>query len=208
MIKHHPKETTLVEFAAGTLNEARSLIVATHLEMCPDCRRVVRDLEHMGGMMLDQAIPAAMSPDARQSVLDRFQADAASPAEAGRELTSQQHLARYEFGAWRWVGPGVHWRSVGVPQHDGTRVFMLKAAPGTQLPSHRHAGTELTCVLEGAFLHQGGRFGPGDCDDADSEVEHTPSIETGVECVCLVAMQGSIRLNSLLGRLIQPFVRL
>ena len=33
-------------------------------------------------------------------------------------------------------------------------------------------------------------------------------VEDDEECICLVAMQGRIRLLSLLGRLIQPFVRM
>lgn len=208
MIQHHPKDTTLAEFAAGTLNEARSLIVATHLTMCSHCRGLVRGLEHVGGTMLDETVPIPMAADAH-GALDRFRADAASSAEASHIVASPElHLARYELGPWRWVGPGVYRRSVSVPDQDGTRAFMLKAAPGTRLPSHRHAGTELTCILEGAFIHQGGRFGAGDCDDAEGDVEHTPFIEHGADCVCLVAMQGTLRLNGLIGRLLQPFVRL
>jgi putative transcriptional regulator len=93
-------------------------------------------------------------------------------------------------------------------RHNGSRVFLLKAAPGTHLPHHTHVGTELTVILKGAFRHAGGRFGVGDCDDADEAVEHLPVVEDGEECICLVAMQGHIRLLSFVGRLIQPFVRM
>ena len=85
---------------------------------------------------------------------------------------------------------------------------MLKAAPGIELPKHKHRGTELTCILSGAFIHEGGRYGPGDCDDADEEDFHSPVIDNGEECICLVAMQGNIVFQSLLGRMIQPFIRL
>ena len=39
-------------------------------------------------------------------------------------------------------------------------------------------------------------------------IEHQPVVEDGVECICLVALQGQIRLKSWMGRLIQPFVRI
>ena len=75
---------------------------------------------------------------------------------------------------------------------QGVRVFMLKAAPGTRIPRHKHTGTEWTCVFEGAFRHDLGRYGPGDFDEADETVEHNPVVEDDEPCVCLVALQGSI----------------
>jgi len=85
---------------------------------------------------------------------------------------------------------------------------MLKAAPGTKIPRHEHRGDEWTCVLQGAFRHQLGAYGAGDFDEADESVEHQPVIEDGIECVCLVALEGGIRLKGPIGRLIQPFVRI
>jgi putative transcriptional regulator len=117
-------------------------------------------------------------------------------------------LAPYEVGRWRWIGPGVHWRNVELPESEGTRVFMLKAAPGSSLPHHGHSGVEWTCVLQGVFRHHLGRYGPGDFDEADSTVDHTPFVEEGDVCICLVAMQGNLELRGWLGRLLQPFVRL
>jgi putative transcriptional regulator len=112
------------------------------------------------------------------------------------------------LGSWRSIGRGVQWRSVEVASDEAVRVFMLKAAPGTRLPRHKHTGTEWTCVFEGAFRHDLGRFGPGDFDEADESHEHNPVVEDGMACICLVALQGNIRLQSLLGRLMQPFIRI
>jgi len=112
------------------------------------------------------------------------------------------------MGPWRWLGRGVEWRAVDVPSDDAVRVFMLKAKPGTKLPKHRHTGTEWTCVFQGAFRHQLGRYGAGDFDEADESVEHDPVVEEGETCICLVALQGSIELQGFFGRLLQPLVRI
>ena len=48
MSRHHPKNTTLAEFVAGTLDEGRSLVVASHLAMCGECRGFVSALEQAG----------------------------------------------------------------------------------------------------------------------------------------------------------------
>ena len=73
---------------------------------------------------------------------------------------------------------------------------------------HAHTGFEMTCVLSGAFSQGGGHFGPGDFDLGDETVDHEPVVDSGQDCVCLVAMQGDLRLHGLLGRIMQPFVRL
>jgi len=71
-----------------------------------------------------------------------------------------------------------------------------------------HTASEWTCVFEGAFRHDLGRYGAGDFDEADESVEHNPAVEEGMPCICLVALQGDIELQSWVGRLIQPFIRL
>lgn len=213
MSRQHPKDITLSEFAAGTLDEGRSLVVATHLAMCGQCCEFVSALEEAGGQLLDQIEPAAMSQGAASRVLDLIDRESREPqrkSPAGPIIwkPDQDSLLGYGLGPWRWVSPGLHYRAVNLPAGNETRVFMLKAVPGLNLPSHSHTGTELTCVLAGAFIHEGGRYAVGDCDDADQDVGHSPVIDEGEECVCLVAMQGQIKLNGMLGRLIQPFIRI
>jgi putative transcriptional regulator len=210
---HHPSAATLGAYAAGTLDEARALVVATHLSLCPQCRHARSAFEHVGGALLEAAPAADMSAGA----LNRALAQLPYAEDSAASLPMMQHsgggefpapLDHYALGSWRWIGRGVQWRSVDVASDDGTRVFMLKAAPGTRLPRHRHTGTEWTCVFEGAFRHDFGRYGAGDFDEADESVEHNPVVEDGVACICLVALQGGIELQSWVGRLIQPFIRL
>lgn len=222
MNRHHPKDETLAEFAAGTLDEGRSLVVAAHLSMCAECRGAVAAFEAVGGEMLNAIEPVAMSDGARDralALLDR-EAPRASQAKAAPRPVwqeEQQTLLGYDLGPWRWVSPGLHYRAVKTPKSSNsksssssgdTRVFMLKAVPGLKIPQHNHTGTELTCVLKGAFIHEGGRYAPGDCDDADQDDAHNPVIDDGEVCICLVAMQGQIELTGFFGRMIQPFIRI
>jgi len=207
-IIHHPSELTLASYAAGTLDEARRLVVATHVAQCPSCQVTVRGLIEAGGIMFDEVEPVKMREDALGEALKALDQ---VPSAGGTFLSDADippPLVDYSMGPWRWIGNGVHWRSVSVPVVDDIRVFMLRAKGGTHLPRHRHEGIEWTCVLEGAFKHDLGRFGPGDFDEADASMEHNPVVEKGVACVCLVALKGNIQLQSLLGRLLQPFIRL
>jgi putative transcriptional regulator len=216
MNRHHPKETTLAEFASGTLDEGRSLIIASHLVMCSACRDFVSALEEVGGQLLERIEPVAMAEGSADRTLRLVRSGPTMPRILQSKPPSlspvwqpeQKTLLGYGLEPWRWVAPGLHYRAVNTPPGSETRVFMLKAAPGLKIPAHRHTGTELTCVLAGAFIHEGGRYAAGDCDDADQDDQHNPVIDDGEECICLVAMQGQIKLTGMIGRLIQPFVRI
>jgi putative transcriptional regulator len=215
-ISQHPTDETLTAFAAGNLDEGRSVVVAAHAEMCARCRGWIATVESIGGARLSSLPPASMAGDALSLALARIdrgeyarkrktEAAWAVPQDLGMLPTAARS---YPIGRWRWMGPGVHWRPLEVPSEQGARVFLLKAAPGTKMPHHTHTGTELTLVLSGAFTHQGGSYGPGDLDEADDTVEHQPMVARGEHCVCLVAMEGKLRLLGFVGRLLQPFVRI
>lgn len=212
-ITHHPSDETLALFASGGLDEARSLVVATHLPLCPACRKTVRAFEDVGGAMLDTLRPETLAADALTKVLAKI--GTGDSVERRKELPwpvladpLPAPLRAYAMGPWRRIGRGIEWRSVDVAADDGMRVFMLRARPGIRLPRHRHKGDEWTCVFQGAFRHDLGRFGPGDFDEADEAVEHHPTVEEGVPCICLVALQGGIAFQGWMGRLLQPFVRI
>ncbi len=51
-IKHHPDDATMLSFAAGTLAEGLSAVVAAHVSMCPRCQAEVADLELLGATLL------------------------------------------------------------------------------------------------------------------------------------------------------------
>jgi putative transcriptional regulator len=214
-ITHHPSDETLAAFASGSFDEARALVVAVHLSLCPQCRRAARAFAEVGGTMLDAVEPAAMGAGALERAVAKLDTPEVETASATvgapndmdlRDLPAP--LSHYEFGKWRRIGPGLQWRPVAVASDEGTRVFMLKGAPGTRLLRHKHTGTEWTCVLQGAFRYELGRYGPGDFDEVDDSVEHSPVVEDGVTCICLVALQGTIALQGWIGRLLQPLIRI
>lgn len=215
-IRHHPSDETLAAFAANLLDEANTLVVATHLSLCPDCRTGVRQFEALAGHLLETMSVESHGTVRLPAVADLERRPSPAPTQAvipGSRLVSSPAAARspvslYDSGDWRWIGVGVQWKPVAMPAEDDTKVFLLKAAPGTRLPDHRHTGTEWTCVLEGAFSHDFGVFGPGDFDEADETVEHRPFVERRGPCICLVALNGRIELTSWIGRMLQPLVRM
>jgi putative transcriptional regulator len=214
-IQHHPGDTLLSAFAAGTLDLGQHAALATHLVACPRCRAFVQTMERVGGAVLVNLPGAPMASGALAAVEARLR-ETAQPGSAPAPPTMAAHevpglpnfVRRYRFGRWKWIAPSVHACPIVLPEHSDTRVFLLRSGPGTKMLQHSHAGVEMTCVLSGAFRHDGGHYGPGDFDLGDETVDHLPIVDADAACICLVAMHGKLRLNGLIGRMVQPFVRL
>jgi putative transcriptional regulator len=214
-ITHHPPEDLLADLATGVLGEAEHLVVSVHVAGCPRCSRFVQTIEQLAGAALEDAEPVPISDSAFDLVMARIrenpspEAPPAVPASAASQHQDlPELLRRCRFGKRRRVAPGVSLQPIELPRTGKARAFLLQSAPGTRMLEHTHTGTELTCVLKGSFSHGGGRYGPGDFDYGDDDVDHRPIVGNEGPCLCVVAMTGDLRMNGFFGRLISPFVRL
>ena len=70
-IRHHPRIETLGEFAAGKLDEARSVVLATHAAQCRQCSEAISELELLGGFFLETVDPVPMAPGGLEQVLSQ-----------------------------------------------------------------------------------------------------------------------------------------
>lgn len=216
-VSHHPDRALLLDYATGALNEPVSLVVATHLALCPACRREVAAMEAIGGAMLDGAADPADTPaeDAFARLMahvDAMPAEPASPPPAigdpslaaiPRPLRDRLP-ASFEQMPWRRQGPV---ETVFLPcDLPGYRVRMLRIAPGRGVPRHTHRGEELTLVLQGAYSDATGHFARGDLETADPTLDHRPVADPGEQCICLAVTSAPLRLTGRLGRLIDPFL--
>lgn len=205
-----PSEERLLAYAAGTLSPPESVVVATHLALRPATARWVENLQAVGGEVLETIEPAAVADDLLARTLASLSAaEDTVPPEPANDMTElPAPLRRYALGPWRWIGPDMHVREVHAPRDGDCRVILLRIGSGRTTPVHTHAGVELTCVISGAYETDEARFGPGDFEEADGEVHHRPRTVSAEPCLCVVALDGQIRLDGWIGRLLQPFVRL
>jgi putative transcriptional regulator len=214
-IQHHPTEELLAGFAAGRLNQAEHVVIAAHVSMCARCRRFVVAFERLGGAAIEAAEPVQLAAGAFEAMMTRIGGGEAAqlPPVVPRPRRAEDNglpkvLDLYDIGPVRRVAPGVSMRPIVITGAGRSRAFLLRSEPGTRMLEHTHTETELTCVLQGSFSHEGGCFGPGDFDLGDNTIDHRPIVGADMPCVCLVAMSGKLRINGLLGRLIEPFIRL
>ena len=206
MIRHHLNDALLMGYAAGTLPEAFSLVAATHVSLCDDCRARLGAFEVLGGAVLDEGSVAVTA--GAEACLTRQVNDISAPARSG---ILPGPLADYVGGGleavkWRPLGSGV--RQAILPTSRSASARLLYIPAGVAVPDHGHRGVELTLVLQGAFRDATDRFGPGDVEIADQAMEHVPTAEAGLDCVCLAATDAPLRFKDLVPRLLQPLFRI
>ena len=213
-IRHHLSDPLLMAYSAGQLPEAFSLVVATHVSLCDDCRARLLAFDAIGGVLIDEAAGARMAEDSFEATMARITGlPQAEPVRASRIMgcVFPAPLRDYVGGdlaavRWRPVGMGV--RQAILKTDTGATARLLHIPAGQAVPDHGHRGMELTLVLQGAFRDTEDRFGPGDIEIATEELEHTPVAEPGADCICLVATDAPLRFNRLIPRIAQPFLRI
>ncbi|MFQ6551184.1 ChrR family anti-sigma-E factor [Aestuariibius insulae] len=213
-INHHLTDALLMGYSAGTLPEAFSLVVASHISLCDECRARLESFDAVGGAVLERSGRVAMDDGALEACLGRIaNADWAPTRTVAKAVGSDlpEPLTSYVGGGlgevrWRKIGGGVS--QAVLKTSKGATARLLHIPAGRQLPDHGHQGTELTLVLKGAFRDEEERFGAGDIEVADQHLTHKPVAEEGEDCICLAATDAPLRFSTMLPRLVQPFFKI
>lgn len=224
-IRHHVSDELLLDHAAGSLTEGWRIAVATHLALCPGCRRRLAVMEMAGGALIAEAVDgesaAAGKPAEAGSwaaMKRRLQAEgrgAPEPAPSGRarhagDIVLPQPLRSYVGGdvdtvKWRPLGRGAYHLPIATGDAS-TSVRLLRIPAGKPVPEHGHRGRELTLVLSGSFRDGDELFGRGDLEEADEDLQHRPVATPEADCVCLAVTDAPLRFRSWLVRLVQPIL--
>lgn len=211
MTVHHPHDELLLSYAAGSLPETTAVLVATHLALCPACRKSVSVAECVGGELMCDILPAPMGAgalDATLSRLDDEHRSAAVPRPHG-DARLPRPLCDYVpsgLDALKWRRIGMGFRYAALKSDTGGRLGLLQGPPGAATPHHGHGGDEFTMVLAGGYSDETQAFARGDVQWVDGDVTHRQVVSASESCLCLVLTRGGIRPSHPLLRLMAPFL--
>ncbi|WP_119681086.1 ChrR family anti-sigma-E factor [Indioceanicola profundi] len=206
---HHPDDDLLFAYASGSLFEVKALFVATHLAYCPACRARVRAYEESCGQWLADIAPT-MEDNGMEALLadllgrldepeapSSAQVDAAArkdPAFAPAQWVPEPLRSYRGFtdkGNWTDIAQGVS-LSEWAYEASGSRVCLLRMAPGGVVPAHRHTALEGLLLLTGTFRDEYGSYAKGDVVTYEPASLHH-AVGTGTEdCVCLFLLDGEL----------------
>ena len=211
---HHPDDMMLMDYASGSLGEASSVVLATHLALCPGCRHAVREMEAVGGALLEALEPDALSPGALDAMRARLDASyervSVCPNVRVARPLFPEPLRSYvgedpALLRWRRLLPGI--QDVAIRLGGGGDARLIRTKGGVAMPQHSHAGLELVLVLQGGFSDIAGHFVRGDVEISDERVDHKP-VADPEGCLSLCVHTGQLRLTGPIGRLFNRFLKI
>lgn len=210
MATAHATPAMLAAFACGTLAEGMSLLVASHLTLCPTCQSRVAAHEAICGALLRTGDDEAPSAACLDGVLARLAEDEPVPPArvvSAPSATPTPILAHIggdiEDLRWRFLLPGLSEHRLD--GFEGEDVRLLRAKPGVRILSHTHTGDEATLILSGRMRDGDRTFERGDVSVADDTDEHRPEIVGSDTCVCLIVLSGRMRFTGSVGRVLNLF---
>jgi putative transcriptional regulator len=214
---HHPDPSTLISYAAGTLPNAISCVVACHLTLCPECSEHARWLGVLGGVMLDRLEAPAGDTGLAERAAGGFPDGLPASDLPRRDATPTiddpvlpEPLARYlGMGVgdvpWKRVVKGVRQHWVKLPRGSG-QIRLLRLTPGKVLLEHTHTGMELTLVLQGVYGDHTGDYLRGDVIEWTEGTLHQPRAAGDDDCICVIASENTPYFTRLAARLLRPIL--
>jgi hypothetical protein len=96
--------------------------------------------------------------------------------------------------AWREVAPGISCQLLSTDREHDRVSLLVRLAPGTDYPPHRHAGPEELHLLNGELMINDRKLVPGDYNRAEpGSVDHRVRSETGCTCLLITSTRDELR---------------
>ena len=214
-IKFHPGISLLEQHAEGTLSSDVALAVAAHIDLCPHCQRLSRDITVDMACQLEQTSVKTTATDWQDMIAaivaePQLKKSALSPAELAapirinqREFIVPRALQRLAASHGKWLQLGGI-ATAKLPAGNTHHVSLLYIDKGTEVPQHTHLGLEMTLVLSGTICDENGEYGAGDLLINTPADTHTPHTRADEDCLCLSVLSAPLKFNKGLTRLLNP----
>ena len=214
-IKYHPGIALLEQFAEGCLSADVALAVSAHIDLCPHCQQLQRDITtDLAGSLMQQRVKSDHT-DWDSMLNDIMSQQEPAPAQAdiqdaptqvqvaGREFTLPRALQRLaaKHGKWLQLG-GI--ATAKIPAGGDYHISLLYISKDTEVPQHTHLGLEMTLVLAGKIADENGEYGAGDLLINSPDDTHTPHTLPDEDCLCLSVLSAPLQFKKGLTRLLNP----
>lgn len=211
------RDDAITDYAAGNLSPAKHAIMSCLVELSPKAARKAAFETNVAATIMSEIRPVPLSPLFIGETLAKL--SFTDPPEVVANDTPRERIApkplRNLMGGnglrdidWKSLVPGVAVHDVlgNRRTREGDRLYLLKAKGGMRMPEHSHKGEEWTLILAGSYRANGQHFVRGDLHIEDETTQHSPQIDEGEDCICLVMTEGPLKMKGLLPKIVQQVV--
>jgi anti-sigma factor ChrR (cupin superfamily) len=174
-------------YALQALPASEAAAVGAHIAGCAECRQEMETLRSV----VDSLV--AWPTDVLRPPVPLWERLAQRIASEPGDRPVAPAPSRWVEPEWTEAAPGIFCKLLATDT-EASRVSMLvRLAPGTEYPPHRHAGVEELHLLQGELMIGDRKLYPGDYNRAEAgAVDHRVWSETGCTCVLLTSFHDVI----------------
>ncbi|MGB3725501.1 MAG: ChrR family anti-sigma-E factor [Glaciecola sp.] len=233
MIKFHPNDSELADFAEGNLPSVQSLFVSAHCDMCSSCKhKVTLITDNIASMLFDdQKSQHSIQRDfismfegitsGKDNAVNGFDCEKSahrfaipksihentSPAVVsieGRDFHLPATLSRFVDRIGGWSHlVGKIWQAP-VDIGEGTLAQFVFMEKGGTVPEHTHKGNEYTLVIDGKFEDNIAEYGSGDYMALSKDHTHAPISNVDEGCLVFCVIDKPLQFTTGWAKLINP----
>ncbi len=223
-MKHHPKHELLSLYSQGELPAGLSIIIAAHLELCPQCQQ---QASHMTAHHAEQTFTPAMQAEPSWNsdscdhdlhdvdfdvtgMIDAITSDVRHDDVILKDKIHFQ-VKQHDY----WLPQALASVALQPQQHLGKltrsrielnegklKTSLLHIEAGGSVPMHTHKGFEATLLLAGEFSDEMDDYQASDFIWLTGEHQHTPTTKSG--CLCLTVSDDGQIFTQGLAKLLNP----
>lgn len=184
----------VASYALAALERSETELMKAHLPTCAECQQEYQALSTVTDTLSAwryQTLPPLASSWNRLAERISTQPQKHPVAQTP---TTPAPIEDWAEPRWKEVAPGISCKLLSTDR-DTDRVSMLvRLAPNTAYPPHRHAGVEELYLLEGELWIENRKLEPGDYNRAEAGTsDQRVWSETG--CMCLLITSPSDQLS-------------
>ena len=174
-------------YALQALSPSEVPIVEAQISACADCGEEIETLRPVIDAFVswptDVLRPSASLWDRLAQRITEERGGEPMPPAAPRWVEPQ----------WNDVAPGIACKLLATDKEKNRVSMLVRLAPGTDYPPHRHDGIEEIHMLHGELIVDDQTFYPGDYRRAEpGSVDRRVWSETGCTCVLVTSFQDAI----------------
>jgi putative transcriptional regulator len=182
----------VASYALSALERRESEVMKAHLPTCAECRQEYESLSSVTDTLSAwryQTLPPVAS--SWNLLAERI---ANQPQQKVAVQPTPLPVQDWAEPRWKEVAAGISCKLLSTDTEADRVSMLVRLAPNTSYPPHRHAGLEELYLLEGELWIEDRRLEPGDYNRAEAGTsDHRVWSETGCMCLLITSPSDQIR---------------